>query len=549
MGNMLKKFKKILTLENLIILLIICLAVFTRFFKLTELPVGLHDDEAAMAYDAYSLANWRVNRQMMHLPVYLPNYGGGQSALYAYVDAVFIKIFGLNNFIIRLPAALFSLAIILCGSLFIKNLYGKKAGILAGFMFTIFPYFISQGRFGLDCNLFLGTMTISLYLLSLAVKNQKAHWWLITGLSFGLTLYSYALSWVVVPIFLLLTFVYLLWLKKLDWKKLLFFTGPFLVLALPLILFVIVNTFHLDPIFSRFFYIPKLNNFRSDGFSFYGFGDVGIRLLSLPQSMLYISTADNFESFMVGWTLYAFSIPFLVLGLFGAGKKFILSLKKKKFFAESLVIFWFIGELALTVGVGSMLHNHNSFFFPLAFFIIYGVILSYQSLSSRLKKLWVAFLLIVYLISFAGFYKEYFVIFPTQGYQSHFSDTPQSALTALNNWAKDRGVSEEQLNQRQIWIDVKYIFYYLGAQVPPMLSSPTNDVLNEVRYKNLHFEFLPKKEAFFDFIPKEIKTEDIYILPSDGTQDEYLKELAALGLQEIHRDKKWTVWLDVKSFK
>lgn len=82
---MLNKYKKFLNLENLIILLIFFLALFTRFYKLTELPVGLHDDEAAMAYDAFSLAHWRVNRQMMHLPVYLFNYGGGQSALYAYI--------------------------------------------------------------------------------------------------------------------------------------------------------------------------------------------------------------------------------------------------------------------------------------------------------------------------------------------------------------------------------------------------------------------------------------------------------------------------------
>lgn len=545
---MLNKFKKFLTLENLVILLIVFLAIFTRFFKLTKLPVGLHDDEAAMAYDSYSLAHWRVNRQMMHLPVYMPNYGSGQSALYAYIDAIFIRIFGLNKFIIRLPAALFSLAIVLCGSLFIKNLYGKKAGILAGFLLTIFPYFITQGRFGLDCNLFLGTATVSLFLLTLAIKKQKIFWWFLAGLSFGLTLYSYALSWVVVPIFLLLTFIYLLWLKKITWIKLLAFASLFLILALPLVLFVIINAFNLDAIFSRFFYIPKLNSFRSDGFSFVSFFDIGKRLFELPKSLLYISTIDNFESFMTGWTLYAWSVPFLIIGFAGTLKKVFLAIKNKKFIFESLIVFWLIGELALTAALGSMLHNHNSIFFPLAFFIIYGVIWLCQSLHLAWKKSCISVLLTICLISFISFYNQYFIVFPTQGYQSHFCDTPQSALIALNNWAKERDISEEQLNQRQIWIDVKYIFYYLGAQVPPMLSSSTNDVLNEVRYKNLHFEFLPKQEAFFDFIPKEINTDDIYIIPSDGAQDEYLEELSALGLQEIHRDQKWTVWLDTASF-
>lgn len=448
-----------------------------------------------------------------------------------------------------MPAALFSLAIVVCGSLFIKNLYGKKAGILAGLLLTIFPYFISQGRFGLDCNLFLGMATISLFLLTLTIKKQKTHWWFLTGFSYGLTLYSYALSWVVIPIFLLLTFFYLLWLKKVDWKKILAFISLFLFMAWPLILFVIINTFDLDPIYSRFFYIPKLNNFRSYDFSFINFFDIGKRLLSLPQSLLYISTEDNFESFMIGWTLYACSIPFLIIGFVGTLKKFFSATKIKKFIFESLIIFWLIGELLLTAALGSMLHKHNSIFFPLAFFIIYGVILFYKFIYSRWHKLYIYSLLTIYTISFISFYHRYFIIFPTQGYQSHFSNTPQSALIALDNWAIEKGVSEDQLDKRQIWIDVKYIFYYLGAQVPPMLSSPTNDVLNEVRYKNLHFEFLPKKEPVFDFIPEEIIVDDIYIISNNGKRDDYLDELSTLGLEEIYRDQKWTVWLKVASFE
>ena len=121
---MLNKLKKFFTFEKLIILFIIIIAVVTRFLKLAELPVGLNLDEAATAYDAYSLAYWRVNRQLMHLPVYLPNFGGGQSALYSYLDAIFIRLFGLNTFVIRLPAALFSLLIILLGALIIKEAMG-----------------------------------------------------------------------------------------------------------------------------------------------------------------------------------------------------------------------------------------------------------------------------------------------------------------------------------------------------------------------------------------------------------------------------------------
>ncbi len=57
--------------------------VLTRLFLLTSVPRGLHVDEAGMAYDAFCLANYGTDRYMTWHPVYLTNYGSGQSALYA----------------------------------------------------------------------------------------------------------------------------------------------------------------------------------------------------------------------------------------------------------------------------------------------------------------------------------------------------------------------------------------------------------------------------------------------------------------------------------
>lgn len=540
------KFKLLLTWTNLAILLIVVLAIVTRMYKLTEVPVGLHDDEAAAAYDAYSLAYWRVNRQLMHLPVYLPNYGSGQSALYSYLTAIVIRIFDdVNPFVIRLVPAFFSLITVLCGALIVKEALGKKAGLLAGFLLTIFPYFIMQGRFGLDCNLLLGTMTIAFYLLLLAIKRRKIRWWIIAGASFGLTLYSYALSWIIVPIFLSATFIYVWWLKKANVQQTIAFALPLLFFATPLILFVIINAFGFDPIFSRFFYIPKLLIFRSTDFSW---GDPMLRLLQLPQAILHVNDYDNFESLMPGWMLYAVSVPFLIVGLIQLVKKTAVSIKKRYFSIETLITFWLIAEMILTVFLGTTLHLHNSIFFPLAFGIIEGIVWGARSIKKQRRGWYIAVVGIMYTFSFLHFTYQYFEVFSRQGYQMHFDDTPQVALANLDDWALTHGVSRESLAQREIWIDVKYIFYYLGAKVSPYDSSPTLDVLHEVRFHNLHFEFLPKVEAFFDFIPAEINPKDIYILSNKTSSKDYMNELEALGLQEIYSDQKWSIWLDPSSF-
>ena len=71
--------------------------------ELTEIPAGMHVDEAGMAYDAWCLGNFGTDRFLNKWPVYLINYGSGQSAMYAYLTMVFLKFGGVNLWMIRMP--------------------------------------------------------------------------------------------------------------------------------------------------------------------------------------------------------------------------------------------------------------------------------------------------------------------------------------------------------------------------------------------------------------------------------------------------------------
>ena len=66
---------KKLLIKNQILTIIFVVFLFTRLLFLNEVPFGLHVDEAGMAYDALSLANWGVDRYLNSYPVYLINYG------------------------------------------------------------------------------------------------------------------------------------------------------------------------------------------------------------------------------------------------------------------------------------------------------------------------------------------------------------------------------------------------------------------------------------------------------------------------------------------
>ena len=117
------------------------LAVFMHFYKLGSVPYGLHIDEAGMAYDAFCLANYSVDRYLNHLPVYLTNFGGGQSALYGYLTAGLIKLTGmLNPWIIRLPGALIGMLGYFSGIGIVRK-SGRKMGTSDLFFYGNIPLF------------------------------------------------------------------------------------------------------------------------------------------------------------------------------------------------------------------------------------------------------------------------------------------------------------------------------------------------------------------------------------------------------------------------
>ena len=156
------KMIKLISKFNIVLLIIGFL--FTRLFLLNEVPYGLHVDEAGMAYDAYSLAHFGVDRYLNSFPVYLINFGAGQSALYAYSVAFLLRFFDYSIFIVRLPGVVLSTITFIIGYLTISEvLHSKKFGLLFAFLFTILPYYIMQSRFGLDCNLMMGMSSIVLY--------------------------------------------------------------------------------------------------------------------------------------------------------------------------------------------------------------------------------------------------------------------------------------------------------------------------------------------------------------------------------------------------
>lgn len=479
-------------IEVLVIAAIGIVFLFTRLYLLTEIPRGLHVDEVGMAYDAFSLANYGTDRYLNHFPVYLINYGGGQSALYAYLSAFLMKLLGAGVWAIRIPAVLSGGLVLGFGSALVYRIYGAKSALTAAGLITICPYFLMASRWGLDCNLFLGFFTASVFLLLIASQKEKNKWFFLAGLAFGITLYTYSLSWVTLPIFLGLSALYLYRCRKLTWTRFILFCLPLGVLAAPLILFLMVNYGIIGEIKTDFFTVPKLFFGRTAEFSFHNIKNIGKMLKSL---MCYGPLEYN--AFPEFGTMYYISIPFILMGFVICLKKAVTDIKMKRNSGNTLILIMCLSVLfcGLIIDDSRVINKSNAIFFSFVAFIVIAARWIYHK-----KKLLSLILAGIYGICFLIFSVYYFRYYPTDKYpQSYFDDTLMNVVSHVSETDSDSNIYVDTSGVEQA------DFYILWEKkIPPQVLMREAGSGEPRNY-----------DGYCMFLPDEIDEEGIYIIKSN----------------------------------
>lgn len=314
--------------------LLMAAGIAARVIGFGVVPGDINQDEAFAGYQAYSMLHFGVDSAGYRFPVYLYTWGSGMSALNTYLMMPFMAVFGAKIWVIRLPQLIVSCLTLWVVYLLVKRMFQEKIALLALFLLAICPWHITMSRWGLDANLAPGFLIFALYFYVRGLDNHK--FLMLSSLMYGLSLYCYATIWTIVPFLVLFEFLYGVYVKKLNIDRYVVISVIILgVMALPLILFLLVNMDVIQEIRLPFLSIPKMLYMRSDEmFS----GNIVTRakdvwhLMKIQSDNIPLNGTEKYGIY------YAGTLAFFLLGVYRCVRRSLKKVLKREAVPEFLLL-------------------------------------------------------------------------------------------------------------------------------------------------------------------------------------------------------------------
>lgn len=193
----------------LVLLTIVAVAGFLRLHQLGQVPPSLDWDEASIGWNAYSILKTGTDEYGKARPVSIRSFNDYKPPLYVYAAIPSIAIFGLNELAVRLPSALAGILTVVVTFFLVRELTKNNLlGYLATALLAISPWAIQFSRVAFEANLALLFFVSGGFFLAKFLNTQKSRYYLIAGILYILSIYSYHSSRLVIPLFLFLIFIF-----------------------------------------------------------------------------------------------------------------------------------------------------------------------------------------------------------------------------------------------------------------------------------------------------------------------------------------------------
>ena len=305
-------------LFSLVLISIIALGFFLRFWKLGYAPAGLYLDEAGQGYNAYSILKTGRDEFGMPFPAAFRSFNDFKTPVYVYLIAPLIPVFGLNTFSIRFPSFFFSVLTLPLLYFLVKQLNPRPARPAGGstiynlpsiatLLLAISPWHILFGRTNFECNVALFLLLLAYYLFLLALKKP----WLlvVSAIFFAVALPAYHSERILVPLILLyLTVKYFKIITSPQYLK-------FSLLSLVIGILISIPTIR---IISTPGFLARVSTLSIFGGTSWGPLEWPSLYLSYfsPRYLFWLGDSGPRSSFLDLSVLYLWQLPFFLHGLY-----------------------------------------------------------------------------------------------------------------------------------------------------------------------------------------------------------------------------------------
>lgn len=412
----------------LIFIFILVIAASLRLYRITDIPPGVNRDEASIGYTAYSLLQTGRDEYGRVFPFSFESFGDWKLPLYIYTVVPFVSVFGLSEFAVRMPSAIFGILSVFLTFYLVKILF--KNNLLAFttmFLAAVYPWSVHLSRVESESNtaVFLTLLGMILFLKSLNSKN----WLIIPSLiCFALTYFAYAGNHIFTT--LLLGGLFYIYRSKIPRTK---------ITLVGVVILIVLAGF----IFSKTLF--EADKTKISGISIFGDPSVVHAKIEIPRNehndskslftraihnrfayaaekivQNYINSfspqflfvkggGNNSHNILDFGNMYLAEAPFLFLGLI-----YLLVIKKGK--ERDLILLWlFISPIAASITKDAPHTNRMFAVFPMLSLIsAFGIywLLTEIIRKKIIKKLFAVFIICLFIVNISIYLDRYFIHFP-----------------------------------------------------------------------------------------------------------------------------------------
>lgn len=370
-----------------IIIAMICLIVSRIpcvFFDLH----GVNFDEAAIDYNIFCISEYGIDRYLNPFPVYFANATSGQSALYVYIGVLFSKIFGFSVTTGRIVKLICEIVTMFFGGILVRDIFNKRTEWIFYILYIISPYFYKMTGLAYDCDMVIPVFVLAMYLAYKCYKKDKVAGYIGLGVCLGMLSYSYIIAVFMIPLFIIVQFIF-----KWNRKYLIIETAVAFVVSFPIFLYLLTLIEVIPGIYTDYFTIAPVSLYRKSDFGF------SLENLVNLKYMVVTDPRFDFSGSKLFGTIYYISWVFIPIGFV----RLIKNIKSESEYKKTFLGFLIAAFVPLMLIKNATTYNFTIMYMFLLILTGYGIDLLVENFKSFSVMVGIA-----YLVMTGIFIKEYF---------------------------------------------------------------------------------------------------------------------------------------------